>query len=425
VSALEVVQNLMEAISQKKKEGYIFRGSYNTTLDLFADQPESSEPLPESGIHALSMSTSPTSRTYILGIDGSSRRFMTPYGGFALATVAVTLAHVPVLDYPPLHYEYPLDLHSREPQAYIATYEGLRAESPYVTTTSPGGNPFLEDTSSSGQKGGYALADMAHEIRTELETFGLHLSIELAEALSRSLGSSPGRNFLLLLDGPLYQRPWKAEVLRTTLAEDWKVLTERRVKVLERARERGVPVVGSVKRLEKSTFLVRIHGTLMGYLGEPFSKQGNDFAEVCALLRSYIRKRNLTGYDAFLVGPFLIRARNLGVPEEVNAPDIVYSYLAVPVLPYTGGSEDVSFNVLRLELSKDQYDKFGFDIFKEVLNEGFLTSLGLPVPQASADRRCKDTSRAIVESAAEIAFRMGVEISYETRMEILGNLGEL
>jgi len=206
--AVDAISSVVNAIGERRKTGQIFRGAFNTEIDWFFDEPEASEPLPDTEIRKVAIPEDKDSMP-VLGIDGSSRRFMTPYGGFALATLAVSLGRLPLLDYPPLHYRYIID---PQPTPFIAAYTNLNVNSSLVRTSSPSGYPYQEEGASEGERRSFALADMAHEIRTILETHGIRLSLELLEPLSRSLG---GVKPLLLLDGPLYQRPWRSQVLKS------------------------------------------------------------------------------------------------------------------------------------------------------------------------------------------------------------------
>jgi len=54
---------------------------------------------------------------------------------------------------------------------------------------------------------------------------------------------------LILLDGPLYQRPWTRELQKSPhLKDDWRELTRERVETLKESSDSRVAVVGSVKQ---------------------------------------------------------------------------------------------------------------------------------------------------------------------------------
>jgi len=403
------LNRILKAIFERKSRKIPFRVPFNSAIDWFLDEASASEELPDSGIHVLKYDEVNSNHIYIVGVDGSSRRFSTPYGGFALATVSVTWGPLPVGDYPPLGYIYPLKIPIKKP--FISTYSSiLKSEeinSICITVTSPSGSPYEEE----GEKG-VSLADMAHEIRTTLETYGLEIATKSLECLGID-----DKFRIIVLDGPLYQRPWKRELMRNPiLRADWEVLTKERVKVLKNLwQERELPVVASVKRLEKSRYLVHIHGTLMNYINTPFPKQDNDVAEAYALADVYVREKDLKGLDPLLIGPFLICPSALGVPEGIEAPNIVYAYLIFPVMPYNGKLDNVHKCILRLEVLEDVYNKYGVNVFKRCLRDISLYK-GLFTSQYYADSRCRECSKVLFIYTCKEAMNMGVELSYDTRL---------
>jgi len=411
----DALNEILVAISERKSRRLPFRAPFNSTIDWFSDEVEASEDLSDSGIHMLKYDEIIGSSACIIGVDGSSRRFSTPYGGFALATGSVTWGPLPIGDYPPLGYIYPFEIPIKKP--FISTFSSvleLEGENSIcITVTSPSGFPYEEE----GEKE-VSLADMAHEIRTTLETYGLEIATKGLEYLSIN-----DEYRIVILDGPLYQRPWKRELMRSPiLRADWKVLTEERVKVLKSLWQKGIPIVSSVKRLEKSRFLVHIHGTLMNYVKNPFPKQDNDVAEAYALVDEYVRENNLKGMDPLLIGPFLIRPSALGVPEEIEVPNIVYAYLIFPVLPYNGRLDNVHKYILRLEVMEEVYNKYGMEIFKQCLHD-ISPYKGLFTSQYYVDSRCRACSRVLFVYTCREAMNMGIELSYDTRLHFSMILG--
>ena len=376
------------------------------TLDWFSDAPDSfSQALDETGVHTVPAAWRHVQGTRIVGVDGSSRRFSTPYGSLALATVALTLGPLPLIDYPPLGYEYPISCGLTEP--FIAAYATLGVKHDLIATESPAGHPYEPPPSLGGSEGGrkgYALADIAHEVRTRLETLGLRIAVQAAEEGS-----------LILLDGPLYQRPWRHEVRRSPyLKDDWRELTRERVETLREASERGIAVVGSVKRLDKSRLLVKAHGSLSGCLGFTFPPQENDQAEVIQLVSFYVKKGKLSGFEPLLVGPLSMKpSEELKSEIGVDMPELIYSYIVLPQLPYSG-SLDSPCGVLRLEVLREVYDSENLDVFYRALGEGVMQGLPLPPAQAFADARCRQTSRALFEQMCKTALMEGVELTYDT-----------
>jgi len=382
-------------------------GIAQLVLDCYSDAPSSySRPLDEIGIHVVSAGRR-AERARALGVDGSSRRFSTPYGSLALATVALTYGPLPLLDYPPLGYDYPVRLEPAQP--FIAAYAALGVRHGLVATESPADHPYEPPPLDGSEgRGGYTLADIEDEVRTRLETLGLGIAVREAR-----------EGDLVLLDGPLYQRPWAQEVRESPhLRDDWRELTRERVEVLEEGADGRVAVVGSVKRLGKSRLLVRVHDAMCDRLGlGAFPPQDNDQAEAIQLASLYVEENGLSGFEPLLVGPLLLRP-----PDElrsdfgVDVPEIVYSYVVVPRLPYRG-SLDAACGVLRLEVLREVYDSEGLDVFFRALGEGVTQGSQLPPAQAFADARCRQTSRALFELLCRLALMEGLELSHETLLE--------
>jgi len=384
-----------------------------STLDWFSDAPNvESEEVDETGIHKVPMLRDMPA-TRVIGVDGSSRRFSTPYGAFVIATVAVALGPSLFVDYPPLEYEYPVRWELKTP--FVATYASEDiGKHGLITTESPADHPYFPPSSSSvsgSTSGGYSLAEIAHEVRTGLETLSLRIAASIGHAGS-----------LILLDGPLYQRPWKLEVRKSRyLKEDWAKLTEERVNALREAYGRRIAVVGSIKRLDKSRLIVKAHGTLIKALNlfSAFPPQENDYAEAVQLVRAYVAQHSLRGLEPLLIGP-LRMVPPAKLQDEIGAetPEIVYSYVVIPLLPYNGSLDKTPVSIIRLEVLDEVYEKEGLGVFFRALSEGFTGNPLLPRAQVIADARCKYTSRRLFEQMCMYALAEGVELSYNTLMAL-------
>jgi len=406
----EIIDAIKEAINtlkEIKSHGKILRAQPDSRIDWFLDVADSNvQPLNNSGIYFVPTKQEPVLEDRLVAVDGSSRRFSTPYGSLAIATVAVSFGPLPLIDYPPVQYQYPVDVKLESP--FIVTYNSLGIQHKLIATESPGGHPYeipvTVGTSEETNKG-YALADMAHEIRTSLETLGLKIATE----------NIPGVSFVLL-DGPLYQRTWTHELYTNPyLKDDWKELIRERIEVLKSAREKGVIVAGSVKRLDKSQHLVKIHASMLRRLGlKLFPPQENDQAEAILIARQYVEKHKMKDYRPLLIGPFsLSPSPTVKTEMGIDIPDVVCSYLVVPRMPFMGDL-DTACGVLRLEVLRSDYEEKGMDIFFRIMEEGIHPTLPLPIPQFYADYRCKRTSRAIFEQMCKTALIEGVDLDYNT-----------
>jgi hypothetical protein len=403
---VEAIQEAVMRLKERRDRGEHISAPSDSGIDWFLDAPDSSSKLlDETDIYEVPMKWEPVQGSQMVGVDGSSRRFSTPYGSLVIATVALTSGPLPLIDYPPISYEYPVRVELTSP--FMATYKTLGVEHDLIATESPGGHlyePLISPSSSEGGVKGYAIADIAHEVRISLETLGLKIAVEVVPDKS-----------LILLDGPLYQRTWSREIRRNPyLRDDWRELTKERIEVLKKASEDGFIVLGSVKRLDKSQHLVKIHGSLLGKFGLPFQPQENDHAETIFLASLHVRKRKLSGYGPLLIGPFSLNpSQDVKNEVGIDIPEIIYSYVVIPQMPFTGDL-NTPCGVLRLEVLRSDYEKEGIKVFFRALSEGIRQALPLPIAQFYADYRCKRTSKAFFDHICRTALMEGVELSYET-----------
>jgi hypothetical protein len=404
---IDAIKEAINSLKEIKSQGKILRALPDSRIDWFLDAPESNvQPLDNSGIYFVPTKSEPVQGDRLVAVDGSSRRFSTPYGSLAIATVAISYGPLPLIDYPPVQYKYPVDVRLESP--FIVTYNSLGIQHKLIATKSPGGHPYeipVAGGTSEEINKGYALADMAHEIRTSLETLSLKIVAE----------SIPGVSFVLL-DGPLYQRTWTHEIhTNPYLKDDWKELNRERIEILKNASEKGIIIAGSVKRLDKSQHLVKIHGSMLQRLGlKFFPPQENDQAEAILIARRFVEKYKIKDYRPLLIGPFsLSPSQTVKTEMGIDIPDVVCSYLVVPRMPFMGDL-DTACGVLRLEVLRSDYEEKGLEIFFRILKEGIHPTLPLPIPQFYADHRCKRTSRAIFEHICRTALSEGVELDYNT-----------
>jgi hypothetical protein len=411
---VEVAEVVLRAIRERKLRGERLdvpgREGEQTSITWFLDDPNSpSEVLDETGVYKIPVAGGRAWGQSVLGVDGSSRRFSTPYGFLVLATVALALGPLPLFEYPSMGYEYPVRRVLSEP--FAATYESLGVKHSLIATRSPAGHPYEPPPLSSspeegGSSEGYTPAEVAHEVRTRLETLGLKVSVEELREGS-----------LVILDGPLYQRPWGSDVSRNPyLRDDWRELTRERVEVLEEASRSGVVVLGSVKRLDKSRLLVRVHWSLSEALGLNCPRQENDQAEAVCLASLYVKKHGLRGLSPLLIGPLKARVSDpLKKQLGIEPPEYVYSYVVVPQLPYNGYL-DVPCGVLRLEVLSEVYESEGVEVFFRALSEGFTQGPPLPIAQAFADAFCRQSSRNLFNYLCSRALTEGIDLSYDTQL---------
>jgi hypothetical protein len=179
-----------------------------------------------------------------VGVDSSSRHVETPVADVVVGAVAALSSLGSIrFEWPslsPLRYNGGL-----HPVFYILSNAGSQFsfEDPLVLTANPSGRPF--DIS-------YSVGEACDEMRVSLENWVLEVLGELLDARV---------NPVVMVDGPLYV---VAKALTREapqwIRDVWVKLLEGRVKAVRGLESRGVPVIGVVKRVEKSTILSRTWG---------------------------------------------------------------------------------------------------------------------------------------------------------------------
>lgn len=407
----EVIRGMVTALEEARRSGHQSPPRPGSDIDTALEQKGEgacSEPLDSELIRAISWNDIfRARRPYTIGIDGGSRRLETPYGSFAMAAVCVCHENILMMDYPPL-------LRARRITRlvpFIAAQSHLDVPPNFFIKQSPAQHPYDET---------YKIADVAHEIRTELETFALD---ELVPEALKLFGMNP-RDVLVILDGPLYQTVWRYIEWVPNLKDDWVVLTRRRVGAIDKLiNEYGIPIVASVKRLDKSKYLLACgargpHGLIENILGVKIPRQSNDQAEAYAMAEAFIGVRRLIGLVPIVIGPFKIAASAM-VPPEVKAPDRAYVYAIVPKALWPPSHVDIISTVFRLETTLELYEQIGFDIFLMALADTGYT-FGLPCSQAWADHYSKRLCTNIYKQACGAILTQGLSLSYDTLVAYLG-----
>ncbi len=186
-----------------------------------------------------------------VGVDSSSRHVETPVADVIVGSVAALSSLGSFgFEWPSVSsLRYAGRLH---PIFYILSNTGIQfsLEDPLVSTANPSGRPFDIN---------YSVGEACDEMRVSIENWALDVLRELLEVHV---------NPVVMVDGPLY-------VVTKALTRDvpvwlrsvWVKLLEDRVKAIRSLESRGIPVIGVVKRVEKSTILSRTRG-LEGLRGD-------------------------------------------------------------------------------------------------------------------------------------------------------------
>ncbi|MFZ8794676.1 MAG: DNA double-strand break repair nuclease NurA [Acidilobaceae archaeon] len=239
-----------------------------------------------------------------VGVDSSSRHVETPVADVVVgAVVAISSLGSIAFEWPslgPLRYTGRL-----HPVFYMLSNAGVQFsfEDPLVSTVNPSGRPF--DIS-------YSVGEACDEMRVSLENWVLEVLGGLLEAQV---------NPVVMVDGPLYVvakaltrdvQPWIRDV--------WVKLLEGRVKAIRGLESRGVPVIGVVKRVEKSTILSRTRG-LEGIRGDIVEGDKSVILRAMTMLGDRVPGR------IYVTPRIIVRTPQL---PEVGVLEKVVQYIVIP-----------------------------------------------------------------------------------------------
>ncbi|MEN2999124.1 MAG: DNA double-strand break repair nuclease NurA [Acidilobaceae archaeon] len=253
-------------------------------------------------------------------------------------------------------------------------------EDPAISTLNPAGERYDSDYS----------ADLAEdEMRSSLESWML-----------RSL---PLPGCAVLLDGPIYPLPTAfvsegapLRIRRTLLA-----LLRRRLEALSSLESQGVPVIGVVKRVERSSILRNTRG-MEKWVGE---KEG----DASALERAFLSSERGAG-RVYVTPKILISPPSLA---DLQLPPKLVQYVVVPAGKYQG---DLPFaRVYRLEFTPSTLkllEEMRSDPLSVMIGDSLLLGGQEPVSIRASDRRASEIAEALKRALAASLVGEGALLSY-------------
>jgi len=321
-------------------------------------------------------SVEPEGGESFIGIDGSSRILDSFVATLAVAAATAVDRHGNVyLDLPLLRGRV---LETHVPFVALAfdvdPGDALGSVPAWITTVSPSGTRYHRD---------YYRTQMAHEVRTALETEALRMVLEK-------------RGERILLDGPVYPLPafLFGSRVRGEYKEAYEVLIDRRLEVL-RGRERRV--IGVVKRLDLSHWISKSGGA--GSLTGTQCSGLNDL-QVMQLMLARLRREGIPKpYTPVVAGPLVLD------PLDTSFPRKYMYYVVIPSRPY----DPVSFTYLRLEALFDPGDDLG-----RILGDFSSRLAPLPLSVVAADKRSRRIVRCLASELYGLLRGEGVAFTYET-----------
>ena len=333
-----------------------------------------------------------------LGVDSSSREINAPPASVVVAAVSVSGGTVEIHDWPPVYGGYPYRgsgppfariLPNTDPPPKLSLPE-------WFTSLNPAGAPYSRD---------YSLAQAMDEARVDLENWALVNPVYEVASYYLEQGYRP----VVLVDGPIFLVPGVLAgggEYREEYASAWRILLEARIRAIEYLESAGVPVLGVVKRLQKSRILARTPGVsddIERCLGD--SSYSDEHA-LHAIYRSGCIERR----PGFIHKTPKIKLRIRGYVEAEK----IAEYLLVPPGRYQDSPGLVrALRVEYTERSLEIMKSWGLEPYQVYSLASLAGDSLLPVPLQASDRRAKMITRALKETLARMLVARGMPLDYE------------
>jgi hypothetical protein len=332
-----------------------------------------------------------------IGIDSSSRRIDAPQASIVVSAVSMSWGAFELLDWPPIYRS--LKLVGPPFIRILPNAEGtLLADSlQWVDFRNPAGLPYDRD---------YSVAQAMDEARVFLENWSL------LEPL-HSIAKSTDKNFVVLVDGPLYLVPGALAGVGAPekYVEAWRFLLLSRIEAVRALEDMGVPVMGVVKRLSRSRILSRtpqLSATISKCIG---LKEFNDENALYLLYRSGCTKRR----PGFIYKTPKIKVRS-SLGEEV---DKIVEYLVLP----PGRLQDPSGmgRMVRIEYTEKSLEiirSWGLEPYQVYAMASLASDSLLPLSIQASDRRARMITKVLKHTISSLLVSRGAILDYEDLSEV-------
>ena len=312
----------------------------------------------------------------IYAVDSSSRGLQAP-GAYALiSAVSISAWH------PPLVYD--------NPPVYTYRWEP-EEEPPAFAETIPGSRPQ-----------GYSPEAALDEARVKQENWALNALVDHLEEGS-----------IVLVDGPIFLIPAPSHLRQLPQAyrDNWLRLLEARAITVRSLEERGIPVIGVVKRIEHSRLIERTSELLRlaGHcLGEEWT--GPDSLALDTLLRCTTRKPG----RVYLTPRLQVDVEGI---EGWGTGKLV-EYMVVP----RGRWQTGPARAYRLEYtgrSLELLEELGLQPHHVIALDSLARGSLEPLTIAHSDRRAKNITRALSLHLYHELRAQGIPVSYSSIMQMI------
>ncbi len=337
-------------------------------------------------------------RITTIAVDSSTRQIELPQGSILVGAVAITLNASYTI-------EYPSKIDS------TLTIKGPGFIVPLLPRQFDDINPILLTSNPAGYNydGTYSIEQALDELRLRLENWALKQVVpRILEQLARK-DTFP----VILVDGPIYPITMAHEKTRdykNKYIEAWHRILEERLKIIDTLEAMGIPIIGIVKRLDKSLVLDRV-------------KKSSKSLERCLPRGEYSDQHILTYYyqkcSRWMAGSLysspritLIYSKNLPKPHMK-----ILEYTVVPIGKwqqlYTPQSYRIEYSPTTGKILRENK----LSAYHIMAHETVLRGSTRPISISVADYRSKQITKAITHYIASRIVESGYTLSYDGLIE--------
>ena len=335
-----------------------------------------------------------------IGVDSSSRQVNTSLFTLTVSSVSASSWYpVEVCDWPPL-YKYLCDISDPPPFIALIPNDGVRVggavgDARYITVSNPVGVSYDSD---------YGVLQVMDEQRLILENWMLYKAIP---STIESLGGAA-----VLVDGPIYSIPVSmgSGAAPEYHIEAWRSLLASRLAAIKKLEELGVPVIGVVKRVERSRIISKA-GELLSMFKECMPHLG-DASDIIILFEALVKcHKRKPGY-------VISTPKVIVKPTVADAPPKIIEYLVLPhgkwqFTPHLSRIYRLEYTERTLEILRDN----GLEPIHVALADSILRGSLEPTTILASDRRARMITHAFKKLLVSVIIAKGVPLTYEERLE--------
>jgi len=333
--------------------------------------------------------------TQIVALDGSSRKLGSPKFKLFMASVAVYGLEPIVWYYPQPHLmEGEKFLGVKQSMEILREIEEDEVLSQYVKVKFENSNVFFDESTHD--------EDISNDVRSSLENW-------VIEDLANKLGSG----YSIILDGPLYLNVQRIDYIEN--------LTRRRIESLNKLEERGIPIIGVVKRIETSKKLC--NKDTINVLSEDVGVKLNvdlDYCNDALVIQEIGRKIAYGANDVLLIGP-LRQVYGKGASKDIRnftLPERIFWFVYSELGP----------RAIRVEALGSMYTNSKFRDVVETLVFWLARTIdqnGVPRIINAVDRYAKFFTKRMYVTLGGFMNAMGIPFDYDTKLEFLRIVSDL